>query len=198
VTAAPNAGIMPALSKQTREREVVLYIGGVHASEQPIVIKTLLGSCISVCLYDPVEHVGGMNHFMLPRGGGTGLGPDATRFGVHAMDCLIGAVMKVGGDRRRLVAKCFGGAHVLDVRESVASVPQQNIEFIRTFLQDEGFRIAAEDMGGYHPRHVHFHPRAGRAFVKRVESSATASRLVAQERPPEIAVPQYGDVTLFE
>ena len=188
----------PMLSKQTREKEVVLYIGGVHASDQPIVIKTLLGSCIAVCLYDPVNMAGGMNHFMLPRGGGIGLGPDATRFGVHAMDCLISAVMKVGGDRRRCVAKCFGGAHVLDVRESAASVPQQNVEFIRSFLDDEGFRIVAEDMGGYHPRHVLFHPRAGRAFVKHVAGAAAAARMVAQERRPEPQAPQYGAVTLFE
>ena len=117
------------------EKEVTIYIGGVHATDQPEVVKTLLGSCISVCLYDPITQVGGMNHFMLPRGSARRHQGDLTRFGVHAMDYLIGQMMKLGGDRRRFVAKCFGGGHVLDMQESVAGVPQQNIAFIRSFLR---------------------------------------------------------------
>ena len=104
-----------------------------------------------------------MNHFMLPHGSGDGTEGDLTRFGVHAMDYLIGAMMKLGGDRRRFVAKCFGGAHVLDMQESAAGVPQQNIAFIRSFLADEGFPMLAEDMGGYHaaPRPLLHRHRAG-------------------------------------
>lgn len=180
------------------EKEVTLYIGGVHASEEPALIKTLLGSCISVCLFDPVKRVGGMNHFMLPRGGGNGGGADAPRFGVHAMDCLIGAMMKVGGDRRRFVAKVFGGAHVLDIRESANGVPQQNIEFIRGFLEREGFAVLSEDVGGYHPRHVLFYTATCRALVKRVTGTHARTRLVGQEKVREIQPPKYGDVTLFD
>ncbi len=180
------------------EKEVTIYIGGVHASDEPAVIKTLLGSCISVCLYDPLKRVGGMNHFMLPRGGANGGGEDASRFGVHAMDCLIGAVMKLGGDRRRLVAKSFGGAHVLNIQESAAGVPQQNIQFIREFLSGEGFPMLSEDVGGYHPRHVRFYTATGKALVKRVEGSNVRARLLSQERQREVQPPRFGDVTLFE
>jgi len=107
--------------------EVTIHIGGVYASERPTIIKTLLGSCVAVCLHDPERAVGGMNHFMLPRGDGDDA--EAGRFGVHAMDLLIGAIMKAGGDRRRLVAKVFGGAHVLEISGSVVDVPRRNIDF---------------------------------------------------------------------
>lgn len=180
------------------EQEVTLYIGGVHASRHPMLIKTLLGSCIAVCLWDPEAQVGGMNHFMLPREVGSGRNADASRFGVHAMDCLVGAMMKLGGDRRRFVAKVFGGAHVLDIKESAAGVPQQNIEFIRTFLGEEGFPVLSEDVGGYHPRHVHFYTATGRARIKRVKSVASCSRLVGEEQRQVAAPPRYGDVTLFD
>jgi chemotaxis receptor (MCP) glutamine deamidase CheD len=175
---------------------VTIYIGGIHAADQPEVVKTLLGSCISVCLYDPANRVGGMNHFMLPRGGG---GPDGdlTRFGVHAMDCLIGSMMKLGGDRRRFIAKCFGGAHVLNIQESAGGVPQQNISFIRTFLAGEGFPIVSEDVGGYHPRHVRFYTATGRALVKRVDGTGARARLAKQEHQRETESPKYGDVVLF-
>jgi chemotaxis receptor (MCP) glutamine deamidase CheD len=180
------------------EKEVTIFIGGVHAADHPQIVKTLLGSCISVCLFDPVSGVGGMNHFMLPRGGDNGNRADLTRFGVHAMDCLIGAMLKLGGDRRRFVAKCFGGAHVLDTRESEAGVPQQNIAFIRRFLADEGFRLVAEDLGGYDPRHVRFYTSTGRALVKRVRGARATARLLLQERLRTAQPPTYGGVELFD
>src|SRR5262245_44710338 len=105
--------------------EVTLYIGDLRASAEPLLIKTLLGSCIAVTLWDPDTGAGGMNHFMLPRAF-TGPGPDSSRFGVHAMDLLIGGVMKAGGDRRRFVAKVFGGGHVLGLPDVEDSVPRQN------------------------------------------------------------------------
>ncbi|MEK7446735.1 MAG: chemotaxis protein CheD [candidate division NC10 bacterium] len=198
---SPLAGgrLQPAAAPVAPEKEVTIYIGGVHASAGPAVIKTLLGSCISVCLYDPVRRVGGMNHFMLPRGAGSsGADADATRFGVHAMDCLIGDMMKLGADRRRLVAKFFGAAHVLNMKESAAGVPQQNIAFIREFLKGEGFPILAEDVGGYHPRHVRFYSHTARAMVKRVDGPHARARLVSQEDHRSAQVQPFGDVTLFD
>ncbi len=177
--------------------EVTLYIGGVHAADQPTVVKTVLGSCVAVCLWDPATGVGGMNHFMLPNGdGGAGVaGP--TRFGVHAMDCLIGAIMKLGGDRRRLVAKCFGGGHVLDMGGGTASVAQLNIDFIRAFLQDERLAVQSQDLGGLHARHVRFHTDSGRAFVKRISGPRATTRLLDREQRATEQAPQFGDVTLF-
>src|SRR5262245_408289 len=122
-------------TKQEFEKHVTLYIGGVHATDEPVVIKTLLGSCIAVCLHDAVARVGGMNHFLLPHGLADEPHGDPARFGVHAMDRLLAAIMKVGGDRRRLVAKVFGGAQILD--DSRNEIPQQNIAFAEEFLTTE-------------------------------------------------------------
>ena len=179
-----------------KEQEVTIYIGGIHASAEPQLVKTLLGSCISVCLFDPVKSIGGMNHFMLPHG--VASDGESSRFGAYAMDCLIGAMMKLGADRRRFVAKVFGGAHVLNVKESANGVPQQNVEFIREFLQNEGFPILSADVGGYHPRHVHFYTGTGRAFIKRLGPEKRA-RLLQEEQALPVAAPAptYGDVTLF-
>src|SRR5207244_2522757 len=84
-------------------------------------------------------------------------------FGVHAMDLLIGAIMKAGGDRRRLVAKVFGGANVLELSGSVVDVPRRNIDFAKTFLEEEGIPVLSAAVGGRYPRHVHFHTDSGRA-----------------------------------
>jgi chemotaxis receptor (MCP) glutamine deamidase CheD len=178
------------------DREVTLYIGGVHASGAPTVIKTLLGSCIAVCLWDPVRRAGGMNHFLLPDGGGAVT--DLTRFGVHAMDVLIGATMNAGADRRRLVAKVFGGAHVLDIGEGDTSVARRNIAFVREYLEAEGFPVIGADVGGYEPRHVHFYTATGRARVKRVGHATMLGRLARRERAEATRPAVYGDVTLYD
>jgi chemotaxis receptor (MCP) glutamine deamidase CheD len=175
------------------ELTISISIGGVHAAARPTLIKTLLGSCIAVCLYDPMQEVGGMNHFMLPRGdpGQT----DAGRFGAHAMDSLIGATMKVGGDRRRFVAKVFGGASVLDLDDSVVDVARMNIDFIGAFLEEEGIPVLSSDVGGRCPRQIRFHTGTGRAFVKRV--FRVNPRLVAADRASAARPTSYGSVTLF-
>ncbi len=180
-----------------RPGEVTIYIGGVSASAEPVTIRTLLGSCISVCLWDPVRRVGGMNHFMLPHGAQRD-DADATRFGVHAMDRLIGAMMKLGADRRRLVAKVFGGAHVLGIAESPGGVPQRNIEFAREFLAREALPVVGEDTGGYEPRHVKFQTYTGRALMRRVAPTAMRQRLAAAEARTARAAPSYGEVTLWD
>jgi chemotaxis receptor (MCP) glutamine deamidase CheD len=177
-----------------RTGEVTISIGGLYASGEPMVVKTLLGSCIAVCLHDAARGVGGMNHFMLPWGNEDG--GAAGRFGVHAMDLLIGAVMKAGGDRRQLVAKVFGGANLLDIRGPVVDIPRQNAEFARTFLEEEGIPIVSMDVGGRHARQVHFHTHPGRAFVKRVRHARAQVR--AEERSRAAPAVTYGGITLFE
>jgi chemotaxis receptor (MCP) glutamine deamidase CheD len=132
---------LPQRPRSAPEKALTLYVGGVHASEEPLLIKTLVGSCIAVCLFDPLPRVGGMNHFMLPRGLSRDIHPDATRFGIQAMDRLIAAMIKHGAERHRLVARVFGGAQVLNLRESESSIPHENIAFIRAYLGEENIRV---------------------------------------------------------
>lgn len=175
-------------------REVTIYIGDVYAGGQPTLVKTLLGSCISVCLWDPETGVGGMNHFMLPRALAN-KAEESSRFGIHAMDLLIGAIMKAGGERARLRAKVFGGGHVLGIAESEDSVPRQNIKFVREFMRLEGFPVLASDVGGHAARQVHFETHSGRALVKRLRSAEVRSQIANEEQKPQ--VPAFGEVTLF-
>jgi chemotaxis receptor (MCP) glutamine deamidase CheD len=176
--------------------QVTIYIGGVHASREPVVVRTLLGSCIAVCLWDPEGQIGGMNHFLLPTG--EGAAHESARFGVHAMDRLIGAMMKLGADRRRVVAKVFGGAHVLDVVESPLGVPQRNVAFIREFLDHDGIPMVAEDLGGRQPRDVRFFTASGRVRLRRIGGVRTQDRLVRVERRAEVATPATGTVELWD
>jgi chemotaxis protein CheD len=177
---------------------ITINIGGLHASCKPLLLDTVLGSCISACLYDPVSGIGGMNHFMLPEGADPE-NPTSARYGINAMELLISQLMKLGGERRRFQAKVFGGGHVLKIRESLDGVPQRNIDFVRRFLETEQIPVVKEDVGGYQPRRVLFHTHTGKVFLKYLGNNE-AERTAEEEMVYLISLKKQkldGDVTLF-
>lgn len=142
-----------------------LTVGDVRASREPAVFKTVLGSCVAACLYDPEARVGGMNHFALPSG--TGVEGLSSRFGVHAMELLINEIMRLGGDRRRIRAKVFGGSNVQNVPFSIGHM---NAKFILDFLSTEQIPLVAYHLGGTTGWSVHFYTHTGRALIKPLDS----------------------------
>ena len=181
----------------TYEKEITLHVGGVHASAEPTVIKTLLGSCVAVCLWDASAHIGGMNHFLLPDGDPTGPPDDATRFGVHAMDRLVGEMLKLGGVPARFVAKVFGGANVLAIPGTGRSVPHANLAFVRSYLAREGFRVAATSVGGTLPRQIRFFTESGKVMVRRIVTERAQAILIEEEQAHRRRRGHFGDVTFF-
>jgi len=179
------------------EKEILLHVGAVHASAEPAVIKTLLGSCIAVCLWDPAVRVGGMNHFMLPTGSSNGPQDDPARFGVHAMDRLVGEMLKLGAAPSRFVVKVFGGASVLVLPGSGGQIPQSNVTFIREYLARESMRVAAISVGGTLPRQIRFFTETGKVLVRRVVALGTQERLLEREAEQRKVPGEFGDVTLF-
>jgi chemotaxis receptor (MCP) glutamine deamidase CheD len=181
-------------------KKASIHIGGVFASGKPSVVRTVLGSCISACLFDPLSSVGGMNHFMLPSGAEDGSLP--TRYGVQAMEVLINQIMQCGGDRRRLQAKVFGGADVLKLQGNYLRVAEKNRRFIHEFLETEGIRVVAHRVGGVEPLQVYFFTHTAKAMVRSVRRE-NIERLVDQEGTyrakisQEAIKPQSSDVTLF-
>lgn len=186
-------------------RPYSIHIGGVCASREPAVVRTVLGSCIAVCLRDPAARVGGMNHFMLPASlSGAAV---SARYGVHAMELLINECMKLGADRGRLEAKVFGGGHVLKMRESDGNVPQSNIQFALRFLETESIPIIKQDLGGYAAREVYFYTDTGRALLRRLAPTGLDNAALAEiEREERQALrvkrapappPDDSNITLF-
>lgn len=190
----------PAARPSAAPFDASIIVGGVFASKEPKVVRTLLGSCVAACLYDPVAQVGGMNHFMLPDGESQP-GADSARFGVHAMEVLVNEIMKLGGDRRRLQAKVFGGADVVDSLRSSSGVGQRNSEFVRTFLRTEGITLVGERLGGRSPLEVRFHTGTGKALVREAGLESMREARAQEEKYKQSIkkpVPKpEDDVTLF-
>lgn len=148
---------------------VKILPGEYHATGSDTLITTLLGSCVSACLFDPVSRVGGMNHYMLPGTSGTERGDDAgsARYGVHAMELLVEHLLQLGANPASLTAKVFGAGRVM---EKMSDVGQRNAEFALRYLKEREIAVTALDLGDIYPRKVCFFPASGRVFVKRVRA----------------------------
>jgi chemotaxis protein CheD len=152
-----------------KQDAVKILPGQYYAGTGDAVITTVLGSCVSTCLWDPLERIGGMNHFMLPRdtAGPSSSWAASARFGVYAMEVLINDMIHMGAGRHRLVAKVFGGARLLAGMGSM-DVGAMNCAFVLEFLQTEGIPVLAQDLQDICPRKVYFFPDTGTVKVKRL------------------------------
>jgi chemotaxis receptor (MCP) glutamine deamidase CheD len=148
---------------------VHIHIGDIFASREPTEIETVLGSCIAVCLFDPIALVGGMNHYMLPKGQPDD--PEPTRFGEHAISGLIERICAVGGKKERLQAKIFGAASVLQMDEAWICVPCANRKFARKYLAEFHIPLINECLGGSLPLKVRMFTHTGQVLVRALPRS---------------------------
>lgn len=140
-------------------------------SREDDVIATILGSCVAVCLWDPLAKVGGMNHLLLPYQKEQGVD---TTTGAIAMERLINRMIPRGAMRMRLRAKIFGGANMLSGSSNIGA---RNAEFARNYLKVEGIPCEAESLGGMLPRNIQFRPTTGvitQKFVQDLPETMTA------------------------
>jgi len=171
------------------ERRFHVYQGKYKVSNTPnAVLCTILGSCVSVCLHDPVAHIGGMNHFLVPGGDAT---TQSLSHGAYSMELLINGMLKRGAERSRLVAKLFGGAAVMS---GLSDIGRQNSEFACDFLHREKIPCLAKSLGGVSARRLKFWPYDGKARVLLIPISEAP---VVEEPVAPPPASEGNDVELF-
>jgi chemotaxis protein CheD len=149
-----------------RQRAYLLP-GQFHVSAEPCQIKTILGSCVSICLWDSRRAVGGMNHFLLPSSGEGQ--PVSLRFGDMATAALLEKLLWVGGRVENLTAKVFGGAAIFQNQNRYAvSLGARNVAAALELLKNAGIPVVAQQTGGSHGRKLIFNTDDGAAWSKRV------------------------------
>ncbi|MDP2247236.1 MAG: chemoreceptor glutamine deamidase CheD, partial [Nitrosomonadales bacterium] len=139
--------------------------GEYYCTDKDMVIVTVLGSCVSACIRDSITGIGGMNHFMLPDGGGDdSVVSESMRYGAYAMEVLINQLLKSGARRQNLEAKIFGGGNVLRAF-TTTNVGERNASFVKQFLKAENIKVTGEDLNDIYPRKVYFFPKTGKVLV---------------------------------
>ncbi len=148
-------------------QSVYLLPGEFHASAEPCQIRTILGSCVSICLWDVSHLAGGMNHFLLPasREGE----PASLRFADLATKALLEKLLQLGCRLPNLRAQIFGGGSMFQNRNRLAIVlGEQNVAAALALMKNARIPVSVQETGGTHGRRIVFNTDDGTAWCRRV------------------------------
>ncbi len=144
-----------------------LYPAALFADREPHLVDTILGSCVAVCLYDPVQKIGGINHFMLPFWNGTGLA--SPKYGNIAIEKLINRMKELGSKPANLQAKIFGGGEVVETKVNIFKIGERNIEIANKILKEHRIKVTGQSVGGKLGRKLRFNTETGIVLMKLIQ-----------------------------
>lgn len=194
-------------NKKINSEVITIAPGEIYVSKLGEVVSTVLGSCISVCLYDKINRVGGMNHFMLPfdksndvdftgSSVSSNLGNKLFRYGIFAMEQLIAEMQKKGGYRSNFEAKVFGGGNVIHTGNKNFNVGHKNIEFANFFLKMEGIPILISSTGDNYGREVIFYTDTNKVLQKKIATRSVKEMEESYVKSVKVTKDK-SDITLF-
>ena len=141
-------------------------IAELKVSHAPNVLRTILGSCVGICLYDGDNKIGGMSHIMLPVHKDGNKSP--LKYADSAIPLLVKELEKLGADSKILVAKIIGGAMMFNLGENslMGEIGRNNIKKAKLVLEELGISIISEDTAGNYGRTVDFFLDTGEVEVR--------------------------------
>lgn len=155
------------------EKRIFLLPGEIQQSREPACFSTLLGSCVSVCLYDRRTSSGGMNHYMLSTA--PFKAEPSLRYGDYSIDMLV-RMMRAGGSRDEdMEAYVLGGARVSESLVVGENIGAKNIALAKQELDRRNIPITKKNVGGDFGRKVYFWNRNGEVEIKKVEKSSLSA-----------------------
>jgi chemotaxis protein CheD len=189
---------VPASTRGDKGRFIRVSQGGYRvSSDRDATLTTTLGSCIAVCVRDPVILCGGMNHFVLPanQDGRMEVQSFAMRYGSYSIERLINHIIARGGIRARLEIKIFGGGNMF---KSQSRIGDRNADFVESYLEAEALPIAAADLRGNQARSIRYNAVTGRVLMKKLPRPDTTIFDEEKAIPiARIARESTGSITLF-
>ncbi|MCL2029786.1 MAG: response regulator [Deltaproteobacteria bacterium] len=157
---------------------VFLLPGEYMISKKPYLISTILGSCISVCLYHPQHRCGGMNHYMLPR---SPIGERSGKYGDYANNLLLQFMERTCGGLGGVEAMITGGANVVrQISRSGEQIGEKNISLAREMLRKHSIRVIKEEVGGEVGRKLHYQNWDNKLVIEPMSPSVTSGSLLVR------------------
>jgi len=164
VDAASGVSSRPVLGERQRR---YLLPGELHVSADPCQIRTILGSCVAICLWNNRLRVGGMNHFLLPvsREGH----PASSRFADVATRMLLETLQSLGCPLPHLQAKIFGGSSMFRRPDRPGiSLGEQNVAAALELLKKTGIPVVVQETGGTRGRKIMLNTDDGVVWCQRI------------------------------
>jgi chemotaxis protein CheD len=150
--------------------------GEMVVSDGPMIVSTLLGSCVAVTMFSPRRRLGAICHALLPHCpegfSARQMRSEAGKYVEYAVRRMLEGLIARGVAKADIQAKLFGGSDMFDTQgSSNQSVGQQNIEMALRMLEDESVRLVKQDLGGRRGRKIIFHTHTGEVFLKRLRKT---------------------------
>jgi chemotaxis protein CheD len=123
-----------------------LYPSAIYIGREPTLVTTILGSCVAVCIFDPIQQFGGINHYMLPFWNGHGI--PSPKYGNIAIERLIERMVALGSLQRNLKAKVFGGGEVITTTQHTFHIGERNVVLAKEMLSEYNIPIISSSVGG--------------------------------------------------
>ncbi len=146
--------------------------GEYHITRAPMMLDTLLGSCVSVCLRNKVKGYAAMNHYLLARPG-SGNENDIGRYGTTSIEQIVKSLLAMDPNPSVLEAQLFGGAAVMDSLAKTSNVGGDNIAMAKEMMSKYGIRIIHSDLGGTKGRRISFNTQTNQIESKLVGTDST-------------------------
>lgn len=145
---------------------ITVAIADYKVAKKPDILRTILGSCIGICVFDPKKGVGGLAHIMLPNQ--TAEAVNLKKYAETAIPMMIDDMVSEGADKKQLKAKIVGGATMFKMASDsfIGSIGLNNTKRVREVLDENGIQIIAEDVGGDYGRTVDFYIESGQVRIK--------------------------------
>lgn len=161
----------------------VIQPGDYYVSGEDKIISTLLGSCVAVCLYDSVNFISGMNHFMLPgRITKNDIRNDkSAKYGTIAISNLLHHLQRIGARKEHLVAKIFGGGNVIENIPERRGIAFDNIRVAKLYMEIEDIPITDIDVGNKFTRKIFMDVRSGKVFLKKTTKAEILDQVIKRE-----------------
>jgi chemotaxis protein CheD len=154
--------------------EFYLMPGEVHLARSPAILKTVLGSCVGITFWIPRLGIGALCHGILPRSPQGIMAGEGYRYVDFAISDLARRFDAAGANRSEVQVKVFGGGDVIPALSGTArngTVGRQNLEAALAVLVEEGFGVAAQDLGDTIGRVIQFNTLTGEVLLRRLQIS---------------------------
>ena len=144
---------------------ISVLMGRWAVASAPTLIRTLLGSCAGVVLFDRQARLGGVAHIVLPDSRGAADHPG--KYADTAIPALIDDMERPAGRRlrARITAKVFGGASMFQGGASI-DIGRSNQAAVEQVLAGLGISVVARDVGGESGRRLTFSTATGIVTVR--------------------------------
>jgi chemotaxis protein CheD len=163
--------------------EIFLHPGEFHLSTEPEVVTTILGSCVSIIMFDKAKRISMMSHNLMPvcenLSSCKGDCENVHRYTECSVKQMLQIFDSVKIPRNDIVVKLFGGSELINDghhADNITSIGSRNITSAKNIIEKEALKLTAQDIGGRCSRKIVFITETGEVYLRRTSVKNKLSR----------------------